>query len=151
MWTNYLKLKKSIPDELNQLIRPWITLSLSVTYFYLCPWLSKVYLSLHDIPPSYTSPTWQLFLHSLSSLLLQSRWVEVLILCRKVVRSPPNLFGRPCMTLILKYYLSPFPRVCLGCVFAHARTRICQVCTHAGTRDPSLAALSIWFGYWSLK
>ena len=34
---------------------------------------------------------------------------RVLILCRKVVRNPPDPFGRPRMTLILKYYLGPPP------------------------------------------
>lgn len=67
------------------------------------------------------------------SLLLPRGGQELLILCRKLVRGPPDLFGWARMTLILKYYLGPPPprgraRVCApsspSCL-AYVRERVC--------------------------
>ena len=53
---------------------------------------------------------WSRWLVPSARLLFLSRGGQrVLILCRKVVRNPPDPFGRPRMTLILKYYLGPPP------------------------------------------
>ena len=53
---------------------------------------------------------WSRWLVPSARLLFLSRGGQrVLILCRKVVRNPPDPFARPRMTLILKYYLGPPP------------------------------------------
>lgn len=53
------------------------------------------------------------------SLFLSRGGQELLILCRKLVRGPPDLFGWARMTLILKYYLAPPPPPPRG------RARVC--------------------------
>lgn len=63
----------------------------------------------------FTLRSFSLFLSP--SLFLSRDGQELLILCRKLVRGPPDLFGWARMTLILKYYLDPPP--------PRGRARVC--------------------------